>query len=148
MRIYNPTGEYLRDISLIDFRDLFTSSERDSIIDGKKRIYYYPEYGGFEVSKEPNQLMVADNFITPIFLTKDDIDKLNHSEIEYESLLENSHATDSILITGENSEYTVKPQVEVYFVETAEDREKAAKEHPDNTPKTHILPVDLDEDAR
>lgn len=148
LRIYNPIGEYLKDISLIDFRDLFTSSERDSIIDGKKRIYYYPEYGGFEVSKEPNQLMVADNFITPIFLTQDDIDKLNHSEISYESLLEDSHATDSILITGENSEYTVKPQVEVYFVETAEDREKAAKEHPDNTPKTHILPVDLDEDAR
>ena len=56
--------------------------------------------------------MVADNFITPIFLTKNDIDKLNNSQLEYQSLLETSHATDSMIIAGDKPEYSFKPQVE------------------------------------
>lgn len=122
LRIYDPNGVYLRDISLVDFRDTFTSYEREAIIDGKKRIFYHPNHG-LEVSDEPNQLAVIDNYITPIFLSTDDLEKLSSGEMSYQSVLEASNATDSILSLTGNT-VSPKPTVEIYVVETSEDRQK------------------------
>lgn len=131
LRIYNCNGEYLRDISLEDFRDTFTSYEREDIIAGKKRIFYHPNYG-LEVSDKPSQLTLLDNYISPVFLTAEDIEKLNAAEITYKSILEESNATDSILTDNKAPSTPSKPKVEIYLVETTEDRQKAKeleKEH-------------------
>ena len=135
LRIYDPNGVYLRDISLIDFRDTFTSYEREAIIDGKKRIFYHPNHG-LEVSDEPNQLAVVDNFITPIFLSTADLEKLSSGEESYQSILEASNATDSILSLSGNASLSSKPVVEIYVVETSEDRQKSKQTIEINTPKT------------
>lgn len=124
LKIYDPNGVYLRNISLVDFRDTFTSYEREAIIDGKKRIFYHPNYG-LEVSDEPNQLAVVDNFITPIFLTTDDLERLSTGEISYQSILEESNATDCILSLDETySTNSPKTTVELYIVETSENRQQ------------------------
>lgn len=124
LRIYDKNGIYLKNISLIDFRDLFTSSERDEIIDGKKRIYYYPDYGGFGVSSKPNQLSLVEDYIAPIFLTMDQLDKLKHAETSYEEILEEANATDNIITSSTQNFTPFKPKVEVYVVETSDDRKK------------------------
>ncbi len=134
LRIYDPNGVYLRDISLVDFRDTFTSYEREAIIDGKKRIFYHPNHG-LEVSDEPNQLTVVDNFITPIFLSTADLEKLSSGKETYQSILEASNATDSILSLSRNTSASSKPVVEIYVVETSEDRQKGKQTIKINTPK-------------
>lgn len=124
LRIYDTNGIYLKNISLIDFRDLFTSSERDEIIDGKKRIYYYPDYGGFGVSSKPDQLAFVENYIAPIFLTIDELNKLKFEETPYEEILDESNATDNIISSSTQNISSIKPKVEVYVVETSDDRKR------------------------
>lgn len=124
LRIYDCNGLYLKNISLADFRDTFTSYEREDIIAGKKRIYYHPNRG-LEVSDEPSQLLLLDNYISPIFLTSEDLELLNKSEITYQSILEESNATDSILSINKKAQIPSKPKVEIYVVETTADRNKS-----------------------
>ncbi len=143
LRIYDSNGIYLRNISLIDFRDTFTSYEREAIIDGKKRIFYHPSYG-LEVSDEPNQLTVVDNYITPIFLSTSDLEELASGNLSYQSVLEDSNATDSILSLDETSP-TTKPQVEIYVVETSEDRQNSREK--DSIPESNIQPI-IDDEVR
>lgn len=144
LRIYDNNGVYLRDISLADFRDTFTSYEREDIIAGKKRIFYHPNYG-IEVSDEPSQLELLDNYISPIFLTAEDIEKLNASEKTYQSILEESNATDSILTDNKTPNTPSKPKVEIYLVETAEDRRKAKELKKKNK---HNISKNIDENIR
>lgn len=132
LRVYSESGTYLRDMSLLDFRDLFTSAERDATIDGKKRIYYC-ENRGFEVGTEPTTLTIPEetekfSYVlkdqpVPIFLTNDSLTTSTSSE-GLQEILENSDALDStILPTDNDTPKFDKPQITIFSVETSEDRE-------------------------
>jgi len=121
LRVYDHNGNYLKNLTLADFRDLFTSSERNEIIDGKKRIYYLQNHG-FELADTQSQFVTLQNNSVPIFITSKDIADLKSSKISYSNILETENATDCMLpATGENVIY--KPTIELYVVETSEDRE-------------------------
>lgn len=122
LRIYDPDGNYLKNLTLVDFRDLFTSYERDEIIDGKKRIQYFPNHG-FELCDTESNFVAVQNATLPVFVTSQDIADLKSSKITYTDILEAENATDCMLTTTEGTVSTT-PTIELYVVETSSDRER------------------------
>lgn len=131
LRVYDPNGNYLQSLTLVDFRDLFTSYERDAIIDGRMRIHYFPNHG-FELADTHSHISAIQNSTVPVFLSSQDIVNLKASEVTYADILEQANATDC-MITSTGSKTLYKPEIELYVVETSEDRQKFITKPDTNT---------------